>query len=56
MNAYPKSVGETNFLSGTPLHLACCEANASAAIVKAIINMQLEHDIPFNAFDINGKC
>ena len=51
MNAYPKSVGETNFLSGTPLHLACinghetisdllikCGAQLAAKDVSGIIN------------------
>jgi hypothetical protein len=55
MDAYPQAVGEINNASGTPLHLACCETNASPSIVQKILQMQLSMDIPFNMFDSNGE-
>ena len=55
MRAYPRAVGDLNKLSGTPLHLACCEANASPIIVRKLIHMQLRMDVGFNMFDHNGE-
>ncbi len=55
IDAYPESVGITNNAAGTPLHLACCEEKASPDIVEAIIENQLQLDIPFSTFDNNGK-
>mmetsp|Transcript_10687 Transcript_10687/g.13516 ORF Transcript_10687/g.13516 Transcript_10687/m.13516 type:complete len:1019 (+) Transcript_10687:228-3284(+) len=55
MNANPMAVGEVNNAGGTPLHLACCEKNASSVIVKMIIETQMSMDIPFNTFDNNGN-
>lgn len=55
MDAYPQAVGQTNNALGTPLHLACCETNASPAIVESIIQMQVTMDVSFNIFDKNGK-
>lgn len=55
IDAYPESVGIKNNAAGTPLHLACCEEKASPDIVEAIIENQLQLDIPFSTFDNNGK-
>ncbi len=54
MDAYPQAVGEINNAAGTPLHLACCESNASPTIVENIIQMQLTMDVSFNKHDRNG--
>jgi hypothetical protein len=54
LNAYPKALGVTNNAEGTPLHLACCESNSSASLVKSLIEKQLELDISTNKYDTNG--
>lgn len=55
IESYPESVGIVNNAGGTPLHLACCVANASSVIVEAIIQKQMDLGITFNIFDNNGK-
>ncbi len=55
IDAYPQAVGEVNNAAGTPLHLACCETNASPIIVGNIIETQAALGIPFNIFDNNGE-
>jgi len=55
MNTYSNAVKTPNNSGGLPLHMACCKENASAVIVKRLIDLHKNMDISITHLDKNGN-
>jgi hypothetical protein len=55
LKVHPLALITGNDVGGTPLHLAVCGGNASAGIVKLLLEAHQEMDYPIDSLDVLGE-